>query len=68
MTMLAMLDNEPSWPISGMPHDGLTPTGADEGGIESPLSVSLLEECSSYNEWFGFPRIQNNPTEWLHTR
>lgn len=53
--MLAMLDNEPSWPNRGMPHDGFTPTGADEGGTEDPVSISFLEECSSYNEWFGFP-------------
>lgn len=48
--MLAMLDNEPFWPNRGMPQDGLTPTGAAEGGIENPLSVPFLEECSSYNE------------------
>lgn len=59
--MLAMLDNESSLPTSGMPHDGLIPTGADEVGIESPVSVSG-EERSSYNEWFGFPR-SNNPID-----
>jgi hypothetical protein len=39
-TMLATLDIESSWNIRGMPHDGLIPTGADEVGIESPVSVS----------------------------
>lgn len=48
--MFAMLDNEASWPTSGMPHDGLIPTGADEAGTESPVSV-LLEERSNYNKW-----------------
>ena len=46
--MLAMLEIEPSWFNRGMPHDGLTPTGADEVGIESPVSVSE-ESRSSYN-------------------
>ena len=58
--MLAMLDNESSLPTRGMPHDGLIPTGADEVGIESPVSV-LKEERSSYNEWFGFLVIQITP-------
>ena len=58
--MLAMLDNEPLMPSSGMPHDGLIPTGADKVGIESPVSVSG-EERSSYNEWFGFSWIQITP-------
>jgi hypothetical protein len=57
--MLATLETEPRWPASGMPHDGLIPTGADEVGIESPVSVSE-EERRSYdhsivNDWFGFP-------------
>lgn len=45
-TMLAMLANEPSWPSSGMPHDGLTPTGADEVNAEIFLSVSGEERRS----------------------
>jgi hypothetical protein len=55
-TMLATLDTESPWNIRGMPHDGLIPTGADEVGIENPVSVSG-EERSSYNhnQWFGFP-------------
>lgn len=47
--MLAALETEPFWPTSGMPHDGLTPTGADEEGTESPWSVSGERFCS-YNE------------------
>lgn len=31
-----------------MPHDGLTPTGAEKVGIESPVSV-VGEERSSYD-------------------
>ena len=63
--MLATLDNEPLWFISGIPHDGLIPTGADEVGFESPVSVSG-EERSSYNHsimnhWFGFPWIYRYP-------
>jgi hypothetical protein len=46
--MLAMLPREPSWPARGMPHDGLTPTGADIAFVESPMSV-LGERCASYN-------------------
>jgi len=62
--MLAMLDTESSWNIRGMPHDGLIPTGADEVGNESPVSVSG-EERSSYNQsivnqWFGFPLDLND--------
>ena len=34
----------------GMPHDGLIPTGADEAGTESPVSVLLGENRSIYNE------------------
>ena len=34
----------------GMPHDGLIPTGADEAGIESPVSVLLGVKRCSYNE------------------
>jgi len=59
--MLAMFDNEPSLPIRRMPHDGLIPTGADEMGIESPVSVSE-EERNSCSEWFGFLRIQKTPS------
>ena len=44
--MLAMLESEPSWPTSGMPHDGLTPTGAEEVGNESPESVPGEERSS----------------------
>ena len=45
--MLAMLPTESSWPSRGIPHEGLTPTGADEVGIESPVRV-LGEDRSSY--------------------
>ena len=56
--MLATLDIESWWPTRGMPHDGLIPTGADEVGIEDPVSVSE-EERRSYNHsimncWFSF--------------
>lgn len=54
--MLATLEMEPSWPTRGMPHDGLIPTGADEEGLERPVSVSGEERCS-YDEWFGYPWI-----------
>ena len=50
--MLATLDTEPPWFSRGMPQDGLTPTGADEVGIESPVSVSE-EERSSCNQSVG---------------
>ena len=45
--MLATLDIEPSLDSRGMPHVGFTPTGADEVGIDSPVSVSE-EFRSSY--------------------
>ena len=51
--MLATLDTEPPWFSRGMPQDGLTPTGADEVGIESPVSVSE-EERSSCNQSVGW--------------
>jgi hypothetical protein len=56
-----MFDNELLLPTSGMPHDGLILTGADEEGIESPVSVSGEERCS-YIGWFGF-HDANNPID-----
>ena len=53
--MLGMLYLPP-----GMPHDGLTPTGAVEVGIESPLSELLGDKRSSYN-MVRFPLNPNNP-------
>jgi len=62
--MLAALEAE--WPIRGMPHAGLIPTGADEVGIESPVSVSG-EARSSYNEWLvRFPLEPNYAIDGLH--
>jgi hypothetical protein len=48
--MLATLDTEPSCPTRGIPHIGLTPTGADSGSEEGGCRVPGDRSSSYKNE------------------
>lgn len=60
-TMLAMLAIEPSVPASGIPHVGLTPTGAVFGLEDTLLKTALFVSCTCERRDDAKTRLRSEP-------